>query len=129
MVQWDQWCLRSAGAQVCSLAQHSGLRIQHCHYCSLHHNCGSYLIPGQETPCAPGWPKKGGKMYIFYSTSLKDSDHLEGDSSFVRTKVYMIWEKEIQNYEYRCRNQTLEESLSFISFRINTLLVRYISST
>lgn len=36
--------------QVRSPAQHSGLRIHHCHSCGLGHNHGSNLIPGLRTP-------------------------------------------------------------------------------
>ena len=46
MVKGDQWCLGSAGKQVCSLAWHSELRIWHCHSCGLGGDCGSDLIPG-----------------------------------------------------------------------------------
>lgn len=44
--------------QVLSQAQHSGLRIRHCHSCSVGCNWGLDLIPSPETPYAGGWPKK-----------------------------------------------------------------------
>ena len=48
-----------------SLAQHSGLRIQHCH------NCSSDLIPGLGTQHAVGWPqtKKKEKRWILAECS------------------------------------------------------------
>ena len=58
VAQWDQWCLGSTGMQVQFPGQHSGLRIWHCHSCSLGHNCGSDLIPGQGIPHATGQSKK-----------------------------------------------------------------------
>ena len=58
MAQQDQWCFCSAGTQVQSLARHSGLRIWHCHGCSVDSNCSLELIPGPGTPYALGWPKK-----------------------------------------------------------------------
>ena len=58
MVQQDQWRLGSAGTQVQSQAQHSGLCIWHCRSCGLGHNCSSDLIPGPETPYSEGQPKK-----------------------------------------------------------------------
>ena len=57
VVQPDWWHLESAGMKVQSLAQHSGLRIWHCHSCGLGRNCCSDLIPVPGTPCASGWPK------------------------------------------------------------------------
>ena len=58
-VQWDWWHLCSAGMQVGSPAQHSGLRIRHCRSCDISCNCGLGLIPGSGTPHATGKPKKG----------------------------------------------------------------------
>ena len=49
MVQWDWWCLWSARMQVQSLAQHSGLWIQHCCSCSTGRNCISNLLSGPGT--------------------------------------------------------------------------------
>ena len=37
--------------------RHSGLRILHCHSCSLSRDWGSDLIPGPGVPHAKGWPK------------------------------------------------------------------------
>ena len=42
MVQRDKWHLGGARTEVLSLAWQSGLRIQHCHSCSLN------LIPGHN---------------------------------------------------------------------------------
>ena len=50
----DWQCLGSAGTQVHSPAQHSGLRIRCCHSCDLDHNCSSDLIPDTGTPYAVG---------------------------------------------------------------------------
>lgn len=47
VVQWDQRCLGSAGKQVLSLAQHSGLGILCSHSCGFGHNCSWGLIPGR----------------------------------------------------------------------------------
>ena len=58
VTQWDQWHSGSAGLQVGSPAQHSGLRIRHCHSCGLSLDCSSDLIPGQGTPYSMGQPKK-----------------------------------------------------------------------
>ena len=49
--------LGSAGIWVWSPVQHSVLRIQYCHSCSLGCNCRSGLIPCLGTPYASGWPK------------------------------------------------------------------------
>ena len=57
LAQWDRWPLESAGSQVPSPLQHSGLRICHCHSCSLDCDCGLDLIPGLGTPYAVGQPK------------------------------------------------------------------------
>ena len=61
---WSRHCgardwrhLGSAGLQVQSPAQYSGLGIWHCHSCSLGHNSGLDLIPGPGTPYATGQPK------------------------------------------------------------------------
>ena len=43
------------GSRFDSLARHNGLRIWHCHSCSLGQNCGSNLIPGPGTPYASWW--------------------------------------------------------------------------
>ena len=61
VAQGDRQCLGCAGTQVPSPAWHSGLRIQHCHSCSLGHDYGSDLILGLGTPYAMGWPKKKGQ--------------------------------------------------------------------
>ena len=58
VLQQDWWCLGSAGTQVRSLAQHSGLRIPHCHSWGLGGNCGSDLILSLGTPYVAGQPKK-----------------------------------------------------------------------
>ena len=55
VVQQDRQCLGSTGMQVRSLAQHSGLRIWHCHSYGLGCNYSSYVIPGLGTP---GQPRK-----------------------------------------------------------------------
>ena len=60
MAQWDWWWLWSAGTQVQSLAQCSGLRIWHCHS----NSCGSDLIPGQRILYALEHPKMVGKKEI-----------------------------------------------------------------
>ena len=54
----DQQHLASSETQVRSLAQHSGLRTQHCCSCSLGHTCRSCLIPGLGTSYALGQRKK-----------------------------------------------------------------------
>ena len=61
IMQWDRRHLGSIGTQVQSLAHNSGLRMQHCHSCSLGGNCGSDLIPGLGTPYAMGWERKNGR--------------------------------------------------------------------
>ena len=48
MVQWHRWCLGSTRTQVPSLALHSGIRIQHCHSCSLGCSYGLDLMPGNS---------------------------------------------------------------------------------
>ena len=48
VAQRDRGCLESAGTWVWSPALHSGLKIQHCHSCSLGCNCSSDLIPGNS---------------------------------------------------------------------------------
>ena len=53
--------LWSAGMQVQSPAQHSGLRIQCCHSYRVGCNCSLDLIPGPGTPYTMGRPKKKGK--------------------------------------------------------------------
>ena len=58
MVQGNQWCLGNAGFQVRSPAWHSRLRIRGCYSCSLGHDCGSDMIPGQRTPYAMWQPKR-----------------------------------------------------------------------
>ena len=65
VVQWDLWHFGSTGIQVCSLAQHSQLRIQCCCSCILGHNCGLDLIPGPGTSYAAGQPKMGEERSIF----------------------------------------------------------------
>lgn len=52
----DWWSRCSAGTQVQSPGQHSGLGIRHCH------SCGSNLIPGPGIPYALEWPKKENKQ-------------------------------------------------------------------
>ena len=58
VAQQDRWCLGSTGTQVRSPAPQSRLRIWCCLSCSLGGSCGLDLIPGLETPCATGQPKK-----------------------------------------------------------------------
>ena len=58
MVQQDWRYLWSAGTQIRSLAQLSGLRIWRCHSCSIGHNCSSDLICSLGTPCAEAQAKK-----------------------------------------------------------------------
>ena len=58
MVQRDWQHLGSAGTQVPSLSQNSGLRILRCCRCGLGYNGGSGLMPGLRTPYATGRPKK-----------------------------------------------------------------------
>ena len=57
MAQQDQRYFWSSGMQVWSLAWHSGLRLQHCHTCSIDHSCSSDLIPGPGTSVClrAGW--------------------------------------------------------------------------
>ena len=77
--QWGWWCLGNAGMQVQSLARHSGLRIQHCHSCSLGHNYGLDLIPGLGTPYVAGQPKKGGKKsFLICKTQLYGCQRYQG---------------------------------------------------
>ena len=61
VAQWDLWRLWSAGMQVRSRAQHSGLRVRCCHSCSVGHNCSPDLIPGLETPYSSGQQKNNNK--------------------------------------------------------------------
>ena len=49
-----------AGTQVQSLAQHNGLRIQHCHSCGIGYNSSSDSIPGPRTSYAMGQKTKMG---------------------------------------------------------------------
>ena len=65
VAQQHRWHLGSTGAQVRSLAWHSGSRIWHCR------NCGSDLIPGWGTLYAVGWPKKKTLFLIDYDLCLK----------------------------------------------------------
>ena len=58
MAQQDQWLLGSAGMQVRSLAQHSGLRIQRCRSYGFGHDCSSNLILGLGTQYVVGQPEK-----------------------------------------------------------------------
>ena len=56
-----QWCWRhfwSTGIQVWSPTLCSGLRIQHCHSCSVGCNSGLDQIPGPGAPYAVGQPKR-----------------------------------------------------------------------
>ena len=65
VVSWEH------GTQVWSLAQHSGLNIQHCCSSGLGHNFGLDLIPGLRIPCATGQPKmkkKKKKNALFWSS-------------------------------------------------------------
>ena len=61
MVQQDLRYLGITGTQVGSPAWNSGLRIRHCHSCSLGQNCSSDLIPGPGIPFAVGQPKMRGE--------------------------------------------------------------------
>ena len=63
MAQWDQRHLSSAGPQVQSLAQDTGLRVLRCRSYGLGHNYGSDPIPGRGTPYVTGQPKKKRKKY------------------------------------------------------------------
>ena len=63
VVQQDQRHLWSPRTQLQSPAQHSELRIWHCHSCSIGHNCGSDLIPGLGNPYAVGQSKKKKKEF------------------------------------------------------------------
>ena len=60
MVQQD--CITGASWECWDVglihAQHSGLRIQRCHSCSLVQGCSSNLIPVPGAPYAMGQPKK-----------------------------------------------------------------------
>ena len=62
---WSSCCgatgslaLGSAGMQVESPAQHSGLRIRCCHSCSLGRNYGSDMLPGSGTSYTQVQPTK-----------------------------------------------------------------------
>ena len=61
MAQRDLWHLWSSGAQVRSLAWHSGLRILSCCSCPIGCNRGPDLTPGTEMPYVPRAAKKRGK--------------------------------------------------------------------
>ena len=58
MIQQDLQHLGSTGLQVRSLAEHSGLRIQHCCSCSLGGSCGLNLILAWELRIPWGGQKK-----------------------------------------------------------------------
>ena len=58
VAQWDRWHLCSARTQVQSPAQHSSLRILHCHSCGVGCRCSWDLICGLGTPSSLGQPKK-----------------------------------------------------------------------
>ena len=91
LAQWDRWPLESAGSQVPSPLQHSGLRICHCHSCSLDCDCGLDLIPGLGTPYAVGQPKMKEKnkhtskqkkknqcnLLYYHNKGEKPYDHLD----------------------------------------------------
>ena len=62
VAQRDWQCLWSAGMLVQSLVQHSGLRIRHCHSCSVGGNCGSDRIPGLGNLYAERQPKVSGEI-------------------------------------------------------------------
>ena len=62
MAQQDQGCLCNTGTEVQSLGQHSVLRIEPCPSCGVGGNSGLDLIPGPETLCGVGWPKKEKKI-------------------------------------------------------------------
>ena len=70
MVQRDWQHPGSAGMQVRSLAQYSGLRIRHCRSCGVGRDGSSDLISGLETPFAVGRPKKKKKMNFFSSLNF-----------------------------------------------------------
>ena len=74
VVQQDGWHTGSVGTQVQSRAQQSGLRIWHCLSCSLVHNYGSDLSPGQGNPYAVGWPKMKKKKKI--KTKLTNTENV-----------------------------------------------------
>ena len=61
VAQWDWQHLGSAGMWVPSPAQHSGVRIQHCHSCGVGQDCSLDLIPGLGAPHAMGQSKNGKK--------------------------------------------------------------------
>ena len=67
-------------------ARHTGLRIWHCHSCSIGCNCGS-VIPGLGTPYAMGEPKKKKKKKkgVRYEALLQAA----GDSQNEQT--HEIW--------------------------------------
>ena len=69
VAQQDQWLLGSAGMQVRSLAQHSGLRIQRCRSYGFGHDCSSNLILGLGTQYVVGQPEKEKKKIIQVKTS------------------------------------------------------------
>ena len=55
VTSWEHWDAGSIPAWC------SGLKIRHCHCCSLGCNCGLDLIPGLETPYALGSQKQTNK--------------------------------------------------------------------
>ena len=59
MAQQEKQRLGSTGTQVRFPAQHSGLRIWHCHNYSLGRDWGLDMIPGLGTPYAMRQQKKG----------------------------------------------------------------------
>ena len=85
MAHQDQHHLGSAGTQVQSLAQHSGLRIWCCHSCSLGHNCSSYLIPGQGTP-----KKKKDEILPSAATWIDLENIILPEVSQIKTNTIMI---------------------------------------
>ena len=88
LVQQDPWCLGSTGTQVGSCPWLSGLRIRHCHSCSVGGNYGSDLIPGPGNQCAVGQPKKHyththtHTPHIYVLTYIRTVKNCEGSQIF-----------------------------------------------
>ena len=110
VVQWDQQHLWSPGMKVGALAQHSQLRIWHCHSFSLGQNCGSDLIPGLRTPYATGWPKKKKKKMLIHGSWMELSPRHKPekqDAGQHRKKVTVCVDEWVRTHVYGSRKKVL----------------------
>ena len=78
MAKWDRQCLGSTGTQVRSPARHSGLRMWHCHSCSLglQLHLKSDLWPGNCMCLEAAKKKKKKKQKKFFVGIFPDTQKL-----------------------------------------------------